>query len=518
MLLLVGIAAFALRFVGLSWGLPYGLHPDETVILSRVGTMSWSNLNPGFFMYPGFFIYQVFGLSRLVFALGGESHDLIYVARLLTAAYGLATVGFVYLLGVRLGGRRLGTIAAGLTAFVGALTLHAHYAVTDTPATALATATVWLSVRAWQRRSYGEIAAAAVLAGLAVSTKYSVAPVCFVPWLGFMALAARDRAPLTKRLSGTVVLTALSIAAFVLTSPFTLLDYEGFLDDLAVESHLQARARAGYHVDPLEDPSWLDRGVVVNAAAAYSNLGPAALLLALGATLYLLGALPGAVRALSDVDDTPAPRDLVGGLMVVAWVLLYFAFMAPSALGGQRYMLPIYPAMMLLAAIAVDALVGALRRSERPRWVYIGSSVLLVIAAGPSLIQAMSSTRLLAQTDTRLVARDWIVANVEQRSHLAREFYAPPIHTADGFRVSRPFSLTEHPLETYCREDVDFLVLSSLNADRYLDSTADRFAEERAWYDRLEASTRVVHKIDGKGALELHQPTIEIRRIFCPQD
>ena len=57
----------------------------------------------------------------------------------------------MYLLGVRLGGRRLGAIAAGLTAIMGALTLHAHYAVTDTPATALATASVWLSVRAWQR-------------------------------------------------------------------------------------------------------------------------------------------------------------------------------------------------------------------------------------------------------------------------------------------------------------------------------------------------------------------------------
>ena len=110
------------------------------------------------------------------------------------------------------------------------------------------------------------------------------------------------------------------------------------------------------------------------------------------------------------------------------------------------------------------------------------------------------------------MARDWIVANLQQRSHLAREFYAPPIHTSDNFRLSQPFSLTEHPLETYCKEAVDFLILSSLNADRYLDSGADRFAEERAWYARLDARTRVVHRIEGKGNLRLHHPTIEIRR------
>ena len=97
-----------------------------------------------------------------------------------------------------------------------------------------------------------------------------------------------------------------------------------------------------------------------------------------------------------------------------------------------------------------------------------------------------------------------------------REHIGEP--TADNFRLSQPFSLTEHPLETYCKEDVDFLILSSLNAARYFESDADRFAEERAWYDRLDTRTRVVHRIDGKGALELHHPAIEIRRLFCSSD
>ena len=65
--------------------------------------------------------------------------------------------------------------------------------------------------------------------------------------------------------------------------------------------------------------------------------------------------------------------------------------------------------------------------------------------------------------------------------------------------------------------DFDYLVLSSLNADRYLSSDADRFAEERAWYGRLESRTRPVHRVDGRGALALHHPTIEIRRLFCPE-
>ncbi|MCH7826243.1 MAG: glycosyltransferase family 39 protein, partial [Acidobacteria bacterium] len=345
----------ALRIIGLRWGLPYALHPDESVILATVEGMSWSNLNPGFFNYPGFFIYQVFLLGRLVAAAGGEYADLIYTARFLTAMYGWATIWFVYLLGVSLGGRRLGTIAAGLFAVLGAATLHAHYAVTDTPAAALATATVWLSVRSWQRGSYGGIVAAAALAGLAVSTKYSAAPVCLVPWLGLMALAARDRTPIGKRLSGTVVLAALALAAFFVTSPYTLLDAEGFVRDMGIESRLQAEARPGLHIDPLENPSLLDRGLVINGLAMAADMGVPAFLLALLCLGLVLARFGGA----------DAWEDAVAWGMTGAWVLLYYAFMAPSAIGGQRYLIPVYPVMMVLTAGGIEALADRLTGRSR---------------------------------------------------------------------------------------------------------------------------------------------------------
>jgi 4-amino-4-deoxy-L-arabinose transferase-like glycosyltransferase len=534
-LLLIGAAGFALRFIGLAWGLPYEMHPDEPVILATVERMSWGSLNPGFFIYPGFFMYQVFLLSRVVFGMGGEHADLIYAARVLTAMYGWLTIGFVYLLGTRLGGRRLGTIAAGLVALMGALTLHAHYAVTDTPSTALATATVWLSVRAWQRRSYGELAAAAALAGLAVSTKYSVVPVCLVPWLGFMALAARARTPLVKRVSGTALLAGIAILAFLVTSPYTLLDYQGFRQDMGIELRLQAEARPGQHVDPLENPSITDRGLVGNAVAAHADMGSGALVLAAGALVFLLATTPGVMRSLSrsEGDELPAsvsgfdrdhadshesqrhrfPLDRVASLMVVAWIVLYYGFMAPSAIAGQRYMLPIYPAMMLLAAVPIA---GAMRAGERdhPRRAHVFVAGMILIAAAPSFGDA-SSARLLAQRDTRLVARDWIIENLPPGSRLALESYAPPFHTGDGFPMSQPFSLTDHPLETYCGDGVEYLLLSSLNAEHYFADDAERFADERAWYERLDSRTRVVARIDGIGDLDLHHPTIEVRRLFC---
>lgn len=538
-------AGATLRIIGLSWGLPYGLHPDEGVIFEHVESMRWSDLNPRFFIYPGFFIYQVFAVHRLVTALGGDYEHVLLAARLLSALYGLAGVGIAYLLGARLGGPRVGLIGAGLLALMGAATLHAHYAVTDTPAGTLATAAVWLSVRAWQRRSYGGLLAAAAVSGLAVSTKYSVAPACMVPWLGMLGLAAGDRLPLARRAALTFGLAAAAVGAFLITSPYTLLDAGAFARDLGVERRLQAEGRPGEHVAPIQDPSLADRGLFINARAVVHDMGPAALGLAIGCLLLVGWRLPGAIRAARQVHDGgfreplgPEPdaadpvQETAGGAdgadarsawdgfgwaLLIAWVLLYYAFMAPSAIGGQRYMLPLYPALMVMAAggfeLAIRRLPG---RLGRVAFATVAATMLLA-AVVPPAEQAFTSTAALARRDTRLAARDWIVANLPAGSHLAREYYAPFFHSSDGFRLSQPFSLTEHSLATYCAEGVEYLLLSSLNRERYFEDEGEdeRFASERAWYDELERRSRAIERFAGQEILDLHHPTIEVRRLFC---
>jgi len=46
-------------------------------------------------------------------------------------------------------------------------------------------------------------------------------------------------------------------------------------------------------------------------------------------------------------------------------------------------------------------------------------------------------------------------------------------------------------------------------------AAGERFADERVWYERLDRRSRVVQRIDGIGDLDLHHPTIEVRRMFC---
>jgi hypothetical protein len=201
--------------------------------------------------------------------------------------------------------------------------------------------------------------------------------------------------------------------------------------------------------------------------------------------------------------------------MLIAWVVLYYAFMAPSAIGGQRYVLPLYPALILMAAGGFELMLRRLPGRLGPVAFAIAAAVVLLAAVLPSAHQAVTTTAALARRDTRLVARDWIVANLPAGAHLAREYYAPFFHSSDGFRLSQPFSLTEHSFATYCGEGVEYLVLSSLNRERYFEDEGERFANERAWYDELERRSRAIERFEGQEILDLHHPTIEVRRLFC---
>lgn len=567
--------AIGVRLVGLGWGLPYtDLHPDEPLLLERAEHVHWGHLNPHFYIYPTFFIYQealVLGASRALGATlplggaptpGGELAAGLYAARGLSALWSLVTLMALYGLGCRLGGRRreprdrpdepdrparregrhdwrLGLLAAGLYAVHGASVLHAHYAVTDTAMTALATVTLWLAVRAWQERSATGVLLAAAAAGLAVSTKYSAASVVYVPLVAAFALAARQRLPLVRSALLALAVPATALVAFVAASPYVLLDHQVFFRDLIVESELQATARAGWHVEPLTRVSWTDLGLVENLGALLRDVGPFGLLLALLALGTVIVAFlrrglvesaggdaangdagsrwapapgePGAWRRRL-ADPVPSGSRLIAWAIVAAWPVLFYLQMAPSTIGGQRYMLPIYPALLLFAAAGVrQAVLWRGRGAPNPPL----AAFLVVLVAAVPLWETGRVVSMLSRQDTRLAARDWVLDNVPPGTAVAREHYAPPLHSNDGYRIVQFFSLTDQSFELYCDRDVEYLLLSSKNAERYLEDETDRFLDQRQWYERLEDRTRLVRRFEGV-EYGVHHPTIEVRRLFCP--
>jgi len=98
---------------------------------------------------------------------------LFLIARALSAAAGIATVSVTYRVGVSLFDRTTGLVAALFLAIAALHVRESHFALTDVSATCLLMASFLRIVRYWRSGFRRDALLAAVLAGLAASTKYN---------------------------------------------------------------------------------------------------------------------------------------------------------------------------------------------------------------------------------------------------------------------------------------------------------------------------------------------------------
>lgn len=174
LLLLLGLS---LRLIGIDFGLPLQLHPDEWSQVNTARGMLAGDLNPHFFRYSSLTIYQLFVMdSVLEFAraLGAAFSAPVYflTGRLLSAAYGVATIAVVFWLGALVRNRTVGLIAALLTALSATAVQQAHYATVDTALVFWMILALAFGLAASSKPG-GSFLPAGIAAGLAIGTKYS---------------------------------------------------------------------------------------------------------------------------------------------------------------------------------------------------------------------------------------------------------------------------------------------------------------------------------------------------------
>jgi hypothetical protein len=375
------LLALALRLWGLDFGLPMAeARPDELTIAFQAMKFGRGDLNPHSFNYPSLFKYLMFGLFGAYFAVGkvvghfGGQEDFLrtffdgavpfrLLMRLWSAAMG--TLGVALLL--RAPGGRWGALLLAV-AF-----LHvrdSHFGVTDLTMVTLATAAV-LACDALRRDGRVRTAlVAGVLAGLATSTKYNAALLC-AP----LAVAAVLSPGASLRLLGAGA--AAMVGAFLVGTPFALLDLSTFLHDFRYElSHLAT----GHHVD------------VGNAWVHHLT---ASLRWGLGAPL-LAGGLFGIALAFG--------MDRREALVLYSFPILYFLVIGRGETAFYRYILPVVPFLCIAAGTLVA-------RIARERGLAAGGVLALALAA-PTAYSTARALHLLAAGDTRDAMGAWIEANV----------------------------------------------------------------------------------------------------------
>jgi 4-amino-4-deoxy-L-arabinose transferase-like glycosyltransferase len=468
------VAAALLRFWALSQGIGFSLGVDEPEVMERsIRMMKTGDLNPHFFDYPTLYMYVQGGVAVVRFLFGAmagtfaslaqaQTGDFYLWGRAVTAILGTATVYVVYRVGMRWSGRTA-LLGAALLAVMPMHVRESHYVLTDVPATFLVILTCLLSLRAHERATLRAFALAGAAAGLAGATKYNGALSLLMP------LVACAMTPALRPSRAVAALATIGgmLTAFLIAAPYTFLDLPHFLNQFArLSSEYKAPAITN-------EPIWIIYLKHMRIALGWP-----------GSILMLLGVIGGLARVVVGPDR-------LKWLLVTAFPLVYFKFIAGQNIIYARYLLPLIPFLSLLAAAFIVWSVTRMhkmRLSQRVR--NLATVGLTLVAIAPPAYSAIGYNANAAKTWTNELAFDWIVRELPPGTTIRLEG-SLAIKLPLAYKTSYAKELRLDRADLYAGTGVQYLVASSQCYGPYL-TAPDRFPAEYADYQRVFAQTEEV--------------------------
>jgi len=543
---LLAALAFVLDVAGAVWGLPARWHPDEKAD-SAARMIRERSLAPDSFINPSLPVYAmipvIWAQQRAADAglLAGRAADPVLSGRILSALAGAAAVFLTGLLGARLSGP-IGLLGAALLAVAPAVVNLCHFATPEAWLILGAAATLLLALRHVEDRSAAWTVG--LVLGLTASTKYTAAALV-VPCV--IAACLRRRDPRGEDAPAMAVAGALALTAgwSVLAGPGAGLGGGLRLDDarllrperaaafverlghalcflggaaVLVAALAAAGVRAAQRLARVEIPILAASAVAgFFLGTPYAALEPRAFLADLAfndQTRFEYKGLTGAsssfgayLHLAEDGLTLPVLAMAAAGLIVaatrgvqgdrlspvlVAGALAPYLMVASSGHQALRFLAPLFPAAVVLAALGVLSL-----PSVRVRRAAAG--VLLARAAIASVLVVR-----LFFVDSRIAASRWLEANTvpgETVDLIANNpGYAPAIPAGRALRIVPTLSREMAPADrfaeaaaAYASEASPWLILTASFHQRFLEHPEQHPERTRFFQDLL----------DGRGGFEV---------------
>jgi hypothetical protein len=509
---LIMVAGLALRVVNNDYGLPYVYYVDEGSHFTKRAVEVFRDPNPGYFQNPSAYTYLLHVMYRAVSlpfgggekVVGGYRNNADWVFELsrgLAAVLCLAGVAAVYLVGRRLWDRRTGLVAAAILCFAFLPVAFSRIAVTDVGTLAPVALVLLFSVRLRETGCLRHCAAAGLAAGLAIGFKYTAGLVLLAPVLALaLPLAAdRSRAALRAAALGGLVVAGATLVAFFACNPY-------FFFDLKTALH-QLRGQAELAGDQDKFGQERDTGVLYYLDSLTWGLGWAA----------AAAAAAGAVLL--------ARRDRILLALLLVFPIALFLYLSVQSRFFGRWLLPVYPALALLAGYAVVRALAAVR-ARAPSLEWPALAVAGVLLLWQPLAADARSMAVLGQRDTREIARDWLAAHEPRELRIIIEPAVPeryywPVRGGRPQKLERAqfvdefirrirkthveYGRTLDPgvLDRYRRQGYCMVMTMDLIRGR-AETAGDRSA--LAYYARLDRESDVVFEVSPYRADEEPQP------------
>jgi 4-amino-4-deoxy-L-arabinose transferase-like glycosyltransferase len=417
--LAITAVAIWLRFWRLSWGLPEQPgFPDEGWISNQYASaftsLSWDSFKQRSPLYPTLYGYLV-GLTavslRALGVLKGsfspQAPEAFVAGRSVSALMGLATVGLVGLAGSRMYSRRVGLAAAALMAVTPFPVHYGHIASTDVTlgaCTALAIVCAYFAARSGRPAA---VMATGMAAGLAFATKYTGLSMLVLGGWVVLERSVAERSFRRAVVLALVVVVGFLGAVTLACPPCTLTSGTmlGGMQKLYVATTGNVTGFTNNHLT--SSLGWYGRPYLFQLVAA--------LPFSLGWPLYV-AAVAGVIMAMWRHEQ--ADR------LVLAVVAPFLLSIGASQLVFPRYLMPMFPGLVILAA-------RVLLELRQPRW--LGRGLLAAVWLYSVVLTATQVARF-SFDQQRGVAR-WIAAYPHQGP--SRRVGYPWV-ALDYYRLKRP--------------------------------------------------------------------------------
>jgi len=517
-LIFVLALAVLTRIWGISFGLPHMYHIDENRFAQISLHYFTGDLNPHFFHVPSLHTYTIAGIWG-VYYLGGKAlgtfHDrkdfmqafernpsvFMLLGRLLTALMSIGTILVLYLIGAKMYDPRVGLLAALFLVFSPVHNKISHYMVPDVPMLFFMMLTflfIWLIYKKGLPRYY---ILAGLFAGLASATKYG-GQMLFLPlFLAHLFRQLEDRTVWWKIIFNLKLISSglVFLGAFVLTSPYMILDFQRFWKDFQWQS--QHLYQTGHFGSSTVEPAWifyLRQGFRENIGLLSQFLIPAGL---------VLGFIKHKKRE----------------IILFSYPLVLFFMVGGWKAKAVRYLMPITPFFILIAAAFLVWALAFLWKSSpsdsapqsrqlRGRALLTGVVVLILLFHPAKSVFRFDT--LLSHKDTRTLAEEWISTHIPPDSVIALEMYGPPISREDEKTLYR-HTLSSVSLEWLHQRQTEYVIVSDIMYTRFV-QFPEEFPREARFYQRLETEAALIKTFTPKwdeALIDLHNPTIKIYKL-----
>ena len=536
--LLLGVfgIALGLRIWGIGFGLPYALTFDEDHEILRAfklgaGEYDWEGGGKGGLYYLLFIEYGlIYVVWRMMGGVGDSSEfallyfqdpSVFYLAgRLTVALMGTTTCLVIFLIGRRMYDWRVGLGAAFIGSSAYFHGIWSHYINVDIGMTLALWASILAYLQYEEKGTLRWLASAGALGGMAIAFKVPGAIVLPILLLATVSHAEswRSPRPLLKEV-GIVLVTLLTIlTAMAPETTMSIASLHKHFSHVIAQGVVPHASYEGNMHDAVDTVTIFRH----KKWSAYPNI-----LLKDYNLAITLSALLGAGWALL--------RKHRWGIILSVFIVVFLGILiAADRSQAQHYLLPVMPGLWLLSSAAIVALLG-----RRPSLMVVGLACVIVFPLMAVVYQDYMWTR----PDTRLVAKEWIEANIPSGAKILldgmryRFVQSPPLNpdkstvdhrvaqASEAGRLSRGISrqtlalyakamnqvkgptyrlhstvwgLEVEELDYYVQTCFDYIITSSLNSERYVGEIYQkRFPKSAQFYEQLKTDSRfqVVYSI-----------------------